>query len=224
MNAQIDDQAGFTLVEVLAAMLVLILGLGFALDGLHGYVKASLGVQRTSQAASVAEREIETIRALPYASIALTATVTHAASGSPATDKNPDNPDYYVNSGAFRIAANYHDSTVTPDPVAAEPLLTGGTVVHKTTGVAVSGTTATVYRYITQRTENSCLLSLPVGCSSVGSKRITIAVVLDRIAGATDSRTGVLKPVYLSTVVASPTTAPLNLQTLHLDLTKNPLT
>lgn len=224
MSARDRDQAGFTLVEVLAAMLVLILGLGFALDGLHGYVKASLGVQRTSQASSVAEREIETVRSLPYASIALTSTVAHAASGAPVGDNNPDNPDYWVNSGTLRIAANYHDTTVSADPVAAETLLTGGSVVHMTTGVAVAGTTATVYRYVTQRSERSCLLALPIGCASVGSKRITIAVVLDRIAGGKTARNGIIKPVYVSTVVGSPATAPLNLQTLHLDLTKNPLT
>lgn len=225
MSSRRRSQDGFTLVEVLAAMLVLVLGLGFALDGLHGYVRASLGTQRTSQGTSLAEREIETIRSQKYASIGLTAAVAHAASGAPAGDENPANPDYWVNAnGTLRIAASYHDAgaTAAADVVSPEPMVTGGTVAHMSTGVAVSGTTATVYRYVTQRTEGSCLLSLPVGCSSIGSKRVTVAVVLDR-APTGGARNGVIKPIYLSTVVSDPSTAPLNLQTLHLDLTRNPL-
>jgi prepilin-type N-terminal cleavage/methylation domain-containing protein len=174
---RLADESGFTLIEVLAGMLMLafVVAAGSVLFT-HGN-DSSITAQRESQLISVADQQIEAIResvktqgfsalamnAVPAAGTNSTLsfdTATHTDPNdlvSASTGCGPSNAGY-------AIEANYDDTSegpasgVTPwsgctntTSMVAEPLevLSGGFVTPETTNVTVGTDTATVYRYVT---------------------------------------------------------------------------
>jgi len=215
VRGHLAGERGMTLIEVLVAMAVgitLVLGISTTID--HGLLN-SLGHQRQASTLSIAQREVEKVRqtVAQYGFDALSLSSLPGAPTAGPLATNPTNPDdfqtgYGTSAVAFRIMESFHDTTLgvaTGTPASGEPLVVGGTATYpttgrvdpKTTGVTSGNVTATVYRYVTRRTE-ACVTA---GACDGDSRRVTIVVVPTNDPGTKLQTKG---PVYFSTVVDSP--------------------
>jgi Tfp pilus assembly protein PilV len=215
-----DSEAGFTLVEVTVAALILVIGLLGVFVALNATSHLDTTSRRQQVAVTQAEQAMEQLKALPYAQLALSSAPAHQNDTS--TSNNPSVPNYWVSSTGAKLIVpgnfNQKDSgTLSGSPAAGEPLITGGAVAPQTqcasgqTCGPVDGLSFTIYRYVTQEDEctlllSLCNISLLQSLLNQYSKRIVVAVVVD---GSPDS--GVTKPVWLSTVVANPSSGLVNL-------------
>lgn len=152
-SPSVRGEAGFTLVEVLAASLLLLVGiLGVA---------ASLDISRTSinssevreSATHRAERELERIRALPYTSLGLVELPSGSAeAGHPAS---------YVQSGGYQWNEQ--------DPSKVEPFVVGGAVASKQQ-LDDGRLKADLFVYITAYDD-------PAVTAAVAARRVIVSVV-----------------------------------------------
>jgi competence protein ComGC len=207
---------GFTLVEVVIAAaigIVIVLAIANTLDK---SILNSLGHQRQAATVTIAQREVEKVRQIVkqygFDSLAMSGATGAPTAGALAA--SPTDPDDFVTgyggaSPAFKIMEDYHNTAVgvtTGTPSAGEPLIRGGFgsyttitghVDPSTTGVTSGGVTATVYRYVTRRTE-ACLTAS--ACDG-DSRRVTIAVVP---TNNPTTELQVTRPFYFSTVFNNP--------------------
>jgi prepilin-type N-terminal cleavage/methylation domain-containing protein len=198
---------GFTLVELMVAVLLLTVGiltLGTVISQSRGEASVS---ETKSTEIHRAQKEIERLTALPYASIAM--------SGAPVTSSVSTDPGYYVNVSSSSTCPTYrYDQTGTnaAEPLAVNgcagpPTLLGGATTVSTGTVSPTPTptndgrkTYTVYDYVTWVTDPSC----GVGCpSSADYKRLTVAVTSS--GGSSQAN-----PVLISTLIADPRANPAN--------------
>lgn len=209
------SQDGFTLVEVLVAAFLVLVGLMAILAALDVSARTALSAQRHEQGISYAQRELEKLKTYPYAQLALSSAPAHQADGNPANDPTPNaprNPNFYVvDPGTFQIKADYQNRNSAQVTAVPEPLVTGGTVDPGPTAFADGATTGTVYRFITYRKENCGAITV-AGVTVLNpcpgldnSKRITVAVVLNRVG----NDAGPAKPVWVSSVVTDPNATPV---------------
>jgi prepilin-type N-terminal cleavage/methylation domain-containing protein len=136
------DEGGFTLVEVMAALTVLAIGIFGAAQAITiGLSTTGLSRQRLA-ARSGLDQQMEEARALNYDNLVLSDPdpgLTHA------TDST--NPDYWVNTGAQTFDPD-GNGTLSPEPIVrvagASPALQ-----HFQNPFIVGSTTYSVYRYVT---------------------------------------------------------------------------
>jgi prepilin-type N-terminal cleavage/methylation domain-containing protein len=207
-RTHIGSEAGFTLIEVLVAMAIAVtitLAIATTID--KG-IFTSHAHQRQAETLSIAQREVERIRQTVaqygFAALALSSDPGTPAATLPMTPTNPD--DFITGTGssrAFRIMESFHNTTLgvaTGTPSAGEPLLvdaTNGRVAPTTANVTSGGVTATVYRYVTRRSD-TC--STANACDG-DSRRVTIVVVP---TNNTAHRLQTTTPFYFQTVVNNP--------------------
>jgi hypothetical protein len=191
---RLGSESGLTLIEVAITILVLTTGCLATLATMSQFSKAASNAQTHAVVVSVAQREIEALRPIPYAKLGLT-----AAPGTPAATEAP-------------LLA----------PAASETLVVGGGGIVDPGGTAfsVNGVRGRIYRYVTRRTqpgpainarvttELSGTLGADVSAAigdlcpgSVNSKRLVVAVV------PVDPSGNVGRPVRVSTVAADPKAA-----------------
>jgi prepilin-type N-terminal cleavage/methylation domain-containing protein len=221
------DERGFTIIEVMVAMMVTLIVIGAAATGFVRNNDASLSSQRQGQLVSVAQQQIENVRSIVsrygFSTLAMKAkpSAPTDCSGQCTTatlPTSPTDPDDFIlgyssGSPSYLIEQNYNSTStgeVTSVPSTGEPLeidTTNGQVTPKTTGVAVGSGTATVYTYVTQATVpcNSGSVGsggLGLACSADDVRRVTVAVLLDNPSGS--KAIGPNTPVYMSTVFSNP--------------------
>jgi prepilin-type N-terminal cleavage/methylation domain-containing protein len=137
-----DDEGGFTLVEVMAAITVLAIGIFGAAQALNiGLTTTGLSRQRLAARAGL-DQQMEDARSLNYDNLVLSDPdpgLTHSTSTS--------NPDYWVNTA---------NQTYDPDgtgPLSPEPLVrvagASPALQHFQNPFVVGSTTYSVYRYVT---------------------------------------------------------------------------
>lgn len=205
-----EEQAGYALIEVMVAAMLLAGGVFATLSASQRGQRLNLGAQRQQQAVEYAQKEIETISAATWATIGTT-TAPVAESDATPGDRQPSTPAAYVSGTNLLVKQDFRDRNSAPPSgvtTAGEPLVYGGsgTVVAKSTGVTIGSSTATVYRFVTWRDEK-CVVAGTDLCAVVSgeSKRIVVAVVLanNRLSD------GVVKPVYVSTTLDNPNVVPV---------------
>jgi Tfp pilus assembly protein PilV len=157
---------GFALVEILAAILVLSVGI----LALFGSLTSSRGLTRDSERLEIvahrAQDEIERVHAIPYAKVAL--------DGVPATSADPKNPAYYVKPGS-PTAYQWDRNVPATEPLVIDTATPGSiSAVPKTW--SESGLSGKVYDYVTWATDGGCGSGCP---ASANYKRISVAVTID---------------------------------------------
>lgn len=152
MNAMRCQEDGFTIVEVLVAALILVVG---AIATFGVLASATVNNQRakgTQVALNKAQQELEALRSIPDEELALTTT--------PSPSSEEGNPDYRVSNGKFNVnrtgtAAKYSlvvkGGVLYPDETIEKAAVSPGPTPF--TSGDVSGK---VYRYIVWRNDASC--------------------------------------------------------------------
>jgi type II secretory pathway pseudopilin PulG len=172
---RLDREDGLTIIEVLVAALVLVAG-SFATFGVLR--TATVNNQRakaTQVALDRAQQEIEALRSLPNAELALTSTPPHS------TDSL--DPGYRVNESTATFALT-RDPFEEPSPpymvVKGGSLYGGGFVegaaVQPQESFASGDVSGEIYRYVVWRNDASCGASCP---GTQDFKQIVVAVKLD---------------------------------------------
>lgn len=164
---EISAEEGFSLIEVLVAMLVLavaIIGTAATLDGTRNLTNAA---ERQQAAATIAEREMEKIRAVTYSAAALCDPTCTPASTAIGNSANPNSPDRFI-TGTYTAAGALptYDWDQSDTVATAEELVintssdtTAGTgqVRHKDAWYDDEGNQrGEIYRYITWVNDPCC--------------------------------------------------------------------
>ena len=174
------DEDGFTIVEVLVAGIVLVLG---SLAVFMTFASAIHNVQRSRETQigiSVAQREMERIRVIPYASVALSTTPTPLTAKEKTEKTEQSEP-------RFRVRLEPVTEFDLQRPTAKEewrPVMTaaGGLVKSESKGTekvtASDGTEVEVFRYVTceeaGKTYSNCQAKrvvidvIPIGKANLG--------------------------------------------------------
>lgn len=137
LHKRLKQEEGFTIIEILVAAFILVLG---ALAVFMTFSAAVRNVQRgrdTQASISVAQREMEKIRALPYEKILLKSTPTNSAETS--------NPNNRVSGSTFNLKRSGTSEYATL------AISSSGEVEPTTSAFSVGGTKVTVYRYVVWR-------------------------------------------------------------------------
>jgi prepilin-type N-terminal cleavage/methylation domain-containing protein len=230
------DARGFTLIEVLVAMLVTLVVIGAMSTTFIQNNDSALAGQRQAQLYSVAQQQIEKIRTIVsrYGFSALALTAKPTAPTDAVLPTNPTDPNDFIrnwssSSPSYLIEINYNDSTQGQISSVAsnngEPLeisATTGQVTPSATATVGSGT-ATVYTYVTQATvpcltRATALTGVANTCAADDARRVVVAV---KLANPTTSQSiGPNAPVYVSTVFSNPipSNQPSSAIGLHLGL------
>ena len=132
----IDDEGGFTIVELMAALSVLAIGFVSLAASLGiGFKQITLGRQRQT-ATEIANARIEHLRNVPYTSVALSSTPDHSTGA--------DSPDYFISSDNSQY--DYSGEESYEDLVVDN---SSGQVLHLEDPVSVGTTTMSVFQYVT---------------------------------------------------------------------------
>jgi Tfp pilus assembly protein PilV len=198
------DERGMTLVEVLMAAFVLIVGMLGAFIALTSVQSSTTTAETAAVLAQAGQQTLQSIEALPYADIADSTTPTQTST------TNTDNPTYYLSTCGSSTCYRWNQSSAS----SAEPLaidtthglvnpgpVTGVVPAPNTTGCTTSSTSAcritySIYAFITNSTDSVCGETGVTCASPTSYKRVTVAVW----------KTGPgppYVPVYISTFVSN---------------------
>jgi type II secretory pathway pseudopilin PulG len=174
MRAIAKSEGGFTIVEVLVAALILVVG---AIATFGVLASATVNTQRAkaSQVAlDRAQQEMEALRSLSDEQLALTTTPPHLS--------EEGNPDYRVSGGTFALRrtmppTEYKDMVVNGGSFYGGGTIEGGKVSPGPTSFSSGDVSGKVYRYIVWRNDASCSAETCPGEQDY--KQIIIAVTLD---------------------------------------------
>jgi prepilin-type N-terminal cleavage/methylation domain-containing protein len=204
-RARLADEAGFTLVELLIAMLLLAIGVFALVSTIDGSRALSNVGQRLSAASDVAERTMEQYndKQYRYSDLALTGDIT---SNGDAADQFVCTPNALGEPHTYRW-----DQTTCPGTSPyGDPLVVNGTTIAGTTvsgGVisptpqswfdARSGARGLIHTYITWVNDSCSDAPLTGTCAEATDyKRVTVAV--------TTTNGPPKKPVIITDIVADP--------------------
>jgi prepilin-type N-terminal cleavage/methylation domain-containing protein len=186
------SEHGYTLVEILAAMALMSLGVAATLRVFGSSGRTAQAAQRDHVATQKAQAAIDLLSTTPYNKLGLTST--------PASSTDPRNPGYRVSGTTLTVKPGLTETFVLSSDTgqagaavnpAAEPFTVGSG------GSAISGH---IYRYITWRDE-PCPVGLCEGTQN--TKRATVAVTINA-SGAVAAGT----PIWVSKVIPDPEALP----------------
>jgi prepilin-type N-terminal cleavage/methylation domain-containing protein len=169
---------GFTMVELLAALFILAVGVMATITTFDVSRRLVTQSERKESATHRGEQELERIVADSYAYAGLTAT--------PQSSSDPNHPGFYVNTGP---PATYQTNTTPPK---TEPLVIDSVAgkVPPTKTWSDGRLSGSIYNYVTWVDDPCCT-------GTQDYKRVTVAVTLDGEGGPK-------KPILLSSVVRDP--------------------
>jgi len=204
VRAHRTNEHGFTVVEVMVAVLLLTIGLVGTMQAFISSDGANLTSQRAQAVSTAAEQELEQLRAMSYNSLALSLLPTHTSDGNASGDNSgdPTDPDYWISGSNLLVPNSFAQETsgiLATVASAGEVLIGGGSVSPGPVTLTSDGFTVTVYRFISW-VNDSCVFGV-LGDLCPGTedaKRLTVAVVL------TGGVVGEKKPFWLTTIVANP--------------------
>lgn len=139
-------EAGLTIIEVLVAAVVLVLGSAAAFGVLGAATRNAQRAKATQVALDLAQEELERLRAIPYANLSLNTT--------PTPSEEQSSPNYRVNGATFAVKrsprSEYEPLVIDAENgVAPESEVSIGDAAHD----AITGT---LYRFVVWRNDPSC--------------------------------------------------------------------
>lgn len=149
-----EREAGFTIVEVLVAIVILSIGAMTTFSLLSAATRNAQRAKASQVALEYAEQELEYLRSLEDKKLALT--------GAPKSSTNPNNPNYrYLDSnGTFALTrqplGNYRKLVIKGDPLYGGGHLEDGTISAGPTKFTSGDVSGWVYRYIVWRNDEKC--------------------------------------------------------------------
>lgn len=166
-------EAGFTIVEVLVASVLLVVGALTTFGLLSAATRNTERAKETQVALNLAQQELEALRSLGNEELAMTATPAHS--------NDPLEPNYRVSNGTFAVIreprSSYRQMVVNGGSVEGESehVIEEGVVVpsERFENGDVSGT---IHRYVVWRNDDACGASCP---TSQDFKQIIVAIKLD---------------------------------------------
>ena len=202
-----SQQDGFTLIEVIVAATILVVGIGATFTALAGSQRLTVKAERVDQATAIGQREIERLRALPFGDVGTTTFPTTTSTLPPLIDVTA----FAAVAGGLRlklgVPAHGEEPVTTTNGVPFSSCIAPASVPDSTAcptaGRINSGATrGTVLRVVTYATSCSVVNLIDLcayqGDPTVQGKRVTVFVALAGVGGQTAP-----KPVRVDTVVAS---------------------
>ncbi|HVD40118.1 MAG TPA: type II secretion system protein [Solirubrobacterales bacterium] len=173
MIARGDREAGFTIVEVLVAVLIVSIASMTTFTLMSAATRNAQRAEASQVALEYAEQELELLRSMEDKNLALTT--------SPSTSTNPNSPNSRVNNGTFALSrqplGNYRNLVVNGGSLYGGGHVTGGTVNPGPTKFTSGDVSGRVYRYIVWRNDEKCSEASCPGKQDY--KQIVVAVRLD---------------------------------------------
>lgn len=150
---QAEREAGFTLIEVLVAAVILALGALAVFGTLSAATRNAQRAQATQVALDKAQEEMEKLHALSYSELALTRTPEHVA--------DTLNPNYRISGRDFAVkrepVSELSEMVVNGGPLrGSETGIEGGVVVPGPLNFEDGNVSGQIYRYILWRNDPSC--------------------------------------------------------------------
>jgi len=152
MNRRAEGQAGFTIVEVLVAILIVSIAALTTFTLMSAATRNAQRAEASQVALEFAEQELELLRSMEDKQLAL--------ESAPQPSSNPNNPNYRVSGPKFALSrqplGNSRDMVVNNDTLWGGGRVTGGTVSSGPTKFTSGDVSGWVYRYIVWRNDESC--------------------------------------------------------------------
>jgi prepilin-type N-terminal cleavage/methylation domain-containing protein len=201
-----QSQAGFSLVELLVAVLILMAGTLAAVNVFASSKALSFATQRHEVAIHMAQGELERLHGLPYTQVGL----SRAPDSSARLESNSNNVGFYngsttTDSSSFTVKSAFGASPALSEHLVLLDSDPTGSVDPGPSAFSVGKVSGKVYRYITWRSE-AC------GSDSAGrqycpgtrnTKRLLVAVKMDA-----PDRHGPNKPVWVASIAIDPDSQP----------------
>jgi prepilin-type N-terminal cleavage/methylation domain-containing protein len=191
-------ESGFTMVELLAAIVVVAFGLIASMGAFDSSARLTTVGHKQEAAVQVGEREVEAVLALGYSNIGLSGSL-------PSASTEPNNPNYYVSGEQYEWDwTNTSRKERFCAAASASPYTCAANVSPGPTAWSSSSVSGQIYRYVTWVPDNDWASATEhcVNCNGqTDYKRVTIAVTVN---GPNAPK----KPIVISTVVTSPTAGP----------------
>ncbi|HET9198603.1 MAG TPA: type II secretion system protein [Solirubrobacterales bacterium] len=173
MACREEREAGFTIVEVLVAVLIVSIASMTTFTLLSAATRNAQRAEASQVALEYAEQELELLRSMKDENLALTA--------SPASSANPNNPNSRVTNGTFALSrqpfGNYRNLVVNGGSLYGGGHVAGGTVAPGPTNFSSGDVSGRVYRYIVWRNDEKCSEASCPGKQDY--KQIVVAVRLN---------------------------------------------
>jgi prepilin-type N-terminal cleavage/methylation domain-containing protein len=173
MNRPDRNEAGFTIIEVLVAILIVSIASMTTFTLMSSATRNSQRAEASQVALEYAEQELELLRSMEDKTLALTA--------SPSTSSNPNSPNSRVNNGTFALTrqprGNYRNLVVNGGSLYGGGHITTGTVAPGPTKFTSGDVSGRVYRYIVWRNDEKCSETNCPGKQDY--KQIVVVVRLD---------------------------------------------
>ena len=181
MTSRARGEAGFTLVEVIVAALIVAITALAVLAAVDAATRNTFRAQQSQALNSRLQSEIEKVKQLPYGQVALTSAPTHST--------DPADPNYRVSGTQFNIAAGgapanqslvYNGGASHDQGIST---VSGGTVAPGPTPFQSGGVKGNIYRYVTWQQDTAC-----ASCGSPWVKHLTVIATLDTTDGGRRTR------------------------------------
>jgi len=152
MSSQRGGEAGFTIVEVLVAILIVSIGALATFTLLSAAARNAQRAEASQVALEYAEQELELLRSMEDKDLALET--------APQPSSNPNSPNYRVSGQNFALTrqplGNYRDMVVKNDTRWGGGRVTGGAVSAGPNNFTSGDVSGRIYRYIVWRNDPSC--------------------------------------------------------------------
>jgi type II secretory pathway pseudopilin PulG len=212
IRSTLHADGGFTLIEVLIAGLILVVGLLGTLAAMDSGKRSTTGSQRNQEALSFAQSYLEALTATKWSQLGYTtANLPRSEVDATPAERSPSTPAAYLTGCSGGAGSACTGLAIHQDPLdrnsaaptgvtSPEPFVTvaSGGISPKLT---LPGGAGAVYQYVTTASDECVTVS---GTQRCPGKRLSVAVLLNA-----DVSHSLTKPVWLSTVVTDPGVQPL---------------
>ncbi|CAN5122993.1 hypothetical protein BH24ACT23_BH24ACT23_08800 [soil metagenome] len=175
MRAIGREEGGFTIIEVVVAILLLMVGMAGVVLAIDTSRRNTYRAEQSQVVVNQLQAEMERIRNLPFAEVALTA--------APASSADPDDPAWRVSGSQFAVAedgTSLRPMVINGGSLQGSGTVSGGVLSPEPTPLASGDVNGTIRRYVVWMDDPKCGELLCPGDQDL--KRVIVAVTIDSTA------------------------------------------